>query len=216
MEDQTETLEKSIRELGEETFAATPSGIRHPVYLDPRGWRVYPSTHVGPGMPMPAWEGRHPHVCDVPPGAIPASVVEQLLRHLDTLAEACVEADHDWEDDEAYMASATYRLGAGRLDLDIACEWHPADWFEPCRHDIRAYAEEGLDVSTIVDRIGLEADGWQCVDTEAAIEWIAEFIRDGIEAGEIELPEPKPCYGCGQPLPSVDDVFCDACGGPER
>jgi hypothetical protein len=213
MDEQTKTLEQSIRELGDETFSATPSGIRHPVYLDPRGWRVYPSTHVGPGMPMPAWEGRHHLVCNVPPGAIPASVVEQLLPHLDTMVEACIEVDDALDTEDDVLASAAYELS--NLELDFVCYWDPCDFYSPVWGEIRDYATEGLSAEAIVDRLGTDDNGHECVDRDAAIAWVEDFIADGVAEGQIELPESKSCYGCNRPLDphaGLSVAYCGQCG----
>lgn len=171
-----ETLEESIAALGDERFPSTPSGVKHRIYLNPETGQIYPFTHVGAGQPMAVFQGRHVTVCHVPLDAIPASVVNVLEQHIGLLERVCDEAGTDLSDPDDYADSAHNQLG--QFEPEIACFWHPADWYEPCDREIRELMAQGHSAEQIADQIGLGDDFNGCVDPDAAAEWMAERMDE--------------------------------------
>jgi hypothetical protein len=175
-----EKLEASIDDLATETWPATPSGIRHAVYLDPIRARAYGFTAVGAGCPMSAYNGPDICICRVPGNAISQSLVNQLTAHLGTLAAACEEIQHDLGDPDDLQASAVY--AAENLELDIACYWSPGDWYQDSDSEIAGLMRQGHSVEEIVDILGTGDDFNGMVDQDTAESWMSDRCDEIREA----------------------------------
>lgn len=165
-----DTLEDSINDLATESWPDRPSGIRHRIYLDPETGRVYPSSHVGAGVPEPVWHGRHVTVCHVPGDAIPQSVVNVLGDRLGLLERVCAEHGEDLSDPDAYHDSAHFQLS--QIEPEIACYRDPGDWYGESTGEITELVASGHSADQIVDILGTGDDYNGMVDDDAAVEWM--------------------------------------------
>ena len=133
-------------------------------YLDPVDAKIRWLAEIGSWVPAQVDEGIWVRIFDVPPGAIPQSIVDNLLEIESVLVQDCLRFHEEgcWREEPNYPF---YR-------------WDPADWFDLFDiEEIREKWEEGLSAEEIVGEIclGDVLNGY--VDYEQTLDWINGLIR---------------------------------------
>ncbi len=147
-------------------------------YLDPENRVIEPYTVIGAGIPAPAYHGIWVKIFSAPAGAIPESVVTNLLRIEDQLIYDCENFQGTEWDGHNHIGVWRNKPDYSVRQFEIGSFWDPCDWFEPVLQDLREKWENGMNAAQIIDSedLGNIYDGM--VDRDAAIEWLAETIKD--------------------------------------
>jgi hypothetical protein len=178
----SDTLHNSILNAGDAVHPSYPTDF----YLDPESEQIQWYTRTGAGIPAPAYHGIWVKVFQAPAGAIPESVVENLLKVEDRLIYDCENnfqgtewdgRNHTgvWKDKPDYSME---------FQFEIAVFWDPWDWFGPVLQDLKDKWESGMDAAQIIDSEDLGDISSGIVDRDQAIEWLEDKIQEWQEEAE--------------------------------
>jgi hypothetical protein len=171
------TLHKSIHDSILRAGEAVNPLYAVTYYLNPID-RVIEAVSFGGGHPAPAYHNIWTEVFTAPPGAIPESVVENLLAIEDRLVLDCEENFQGtewngynhigiWEDKPEYPMEYQFEIGVF---------WDPYDWFD--LRDLKDKWQGGMTAAQIIDSedLGNIYDG-MCRRDEA-IKWLEQVIEE--------------------------------------
>jgi hypothetical protein len=179
--DETEQkIHKSILEAGEHTHPRFAVAY----YLNPVD-KVIENVFVGGGMPRAAYYGIWIEIFTAPPGAIPQSVVNNLLAIEDRLIYDCQEnfKGVEWDGRNHVGVWQNKPNYSWEYQFEIGCFWDPYDWFEPVLRDLKDKWRNGMTASQIIDSEDL-GDNEGMVDRDDAIKWLEQVIEEWEEEEE--------------------------------
>jgi hypothetical protein len=156
-------------------------------YLDPENKVIESYTVIGAGIPAPAYHGIWVEIFSAPAGAIPESVVANLLRIEDRLIYDCESNFQGTEwDGHNHIGVWRNKPDYSVRQFEIGCFWDSCDWFEPVLQDLQDKWRKGMNASQIIDSedLGNIYDGM--VDRDEAVKWLEEQIKDWEEEEDEE------------------------------